>query len=87
LSVTARVYVTPKRGVLDPQGKAVANALHALGFAEVDDVRIGKYREIRLAGSAGDASARVRDMCEKLLANQVIEDFRFEIGENGVKPR
>ena len=84
--MTAKVYVTPKRGVLDPQGKAVANALHALGFAEVDDVRIGKYMEIRLAGP-GDASARVRDMCEKLLANQVIEDFRFEIGEDGVKPR
>jgi phosphoribosylformylglycinamidine synthase len=83
----ARVYVTPKRGVLDPQGKAVANALHALGFAEVDDVRIGKYVEIHLGGSVEDASTRVRDMCEKLLANQVIEDFRFEISDNGAKPR
>jgi phosphoribosylformylglycinamidine synthase PurS subunit len=83
----AKVYVTPKRGVLDPQGKAVANALHALGFAEVDDVRIGKYVEIRLGGSRDDLSARVRAMCEKLLANQVIEDFRFEIGEDGTKPR
>jgi phosphoribosylformylglycinamidine synthase PurS subunit len=83
----AKVYVTPKRGVLDPQGKAVANALHALGFAEVDDVRIGKYVEIRLDGSLDDASARVRDMCERLLANQVIEDFRFEIGDDGAKPR
>jgi phosphoribosylformylglycinamidine synthase len=83
----AKVYVTPKRGVLDPQGKAVANALHALGFAEVDDVRIGKYVEIRLGGSLDGASARVRDMCERLLANQVIEDFRFEIGDDGTKPR
>ena len=83
----AKVYVTPKRGVLDPQGKAVANALHALGFAEVDDVRIGKYVEIRLGGSRDDVSGRVREMCEKLLANQVIEDFRFEIGEDGTKPR
>ena len=83
----AKVYVTPKRGVLDPQGKAVANALQALGFAEVDDVRIGKYVEIRLGGSHDDVSARVRDMCEKLLANQVIEDFRFEIGDDGTEPR
>jgi phosphoribosylformylglycinamidine synthase subunit PurS len=87
LTMMAKVYVTPKRGVLDPQGKAVANALHTLGFAEVDDVRIGKYVEIRLGGSLDDASARVRDMCEKLLANQVIEDFRFEIGDDGAKPR
>ena len=87
MTMMAKVYVTPKRGVLDPQGKAVANALHALGFAEVDDVRIGKYMEIRLVGSLDDASARVRDMCEKLLANQVIEDFRFEIGDGGAKPR
>jgi phosphoribosylformylglycinamidine synthase len=83
----AKVYVTPKRGVLDPQGKAVANALHALGFAEVGDVRIGKYVEIRLGDSREDLSARVREMCEKLLANQVIEDFRFEIGEDGTKPK
>jgi phosphoribosylformylglycinamidine synthase len=87
LTLKARVYVTPKRGVLDPQGKAVANALHAMGFAEVDDVRIGKYVEIRLGDSSGDVSTRVRDMCEKLLANQVIEDFRFEIGDDGAKPR
>lgn len=87
MTLTAKVYVTPKRGVLDPQGKAVANALHALGFAEVDDVRIGKYVEIRLGGSPSDVSARVRDICEKLLANQVIEDFRFEIGDDGAKPR
>jgi phosphoribosylformylglycinamidine synthase subunit PurS len=83
----AKVYVTPKRGVLDPQGKAVASALHSLGFAEVDDVRIGKYVEIRLGGARDAASTRVREMCEKLLANQVIEDFRFEIGDDGAKSR
>jgi phosphoribosylformylglycinamidine synthase len=78
----AKVYVTPKRGVLDPQGKAVEHALRALGFGEVGDVRIGKYMEIRLDdGSREEASARVREMCEKLLANQVIEDFRFEVVE------
>ena len=78
--MVAKVYVTPKRGVLDPQGNAVAQALHSLGFGEVGDVRIGKYMEIRLQkGSHEKASARVREMCEKLLANQVIEDFRFEV--------
>ncbi|MGH7823151.1 MAG: phosphoribosylformylglycinamidine synthase subunit PurS [Candidatus Binatia bacterium] len=78
----ARVYVTPKRGVLDPQGKAVAHSLHALGFEEVDDVRIGKYLEVRLGRtSRAQAESRVREMCERLLANQVIEDFRFELAE------
>ena len=78
----AKVYVTPKRGVLDPQGKAVAQALHALGFDEVGDVRIGKYMEIRLDGESADAAGeRVREMCRKLLANGVIEDFRFEIAD------
>jgi phosphoribosylformylglycinamidine synthase subunit PurS len=83
-----KVYVTPKRGVLDPQGKAVAHALHSLGFEEVGDVRIGKYMEIHLGGaSAEEATRRVREMCEKLLANQVIEDFRFEIAADGATPR
>jgi phosphoribosylformylglycinamidine synthase len=80
----ARVYVTPKRGVLDPQGKAVAQSLHTLGFEEVSDVRIGKYVEVRLSqGNRSHADARVREMCERLLANQVIEDFRFEIVDEG----
>jgi phosphoribosylformylglycinamidine synthase subunit PurS len=82
--VKARVYVTPKRGVLDPQGKAVASGLHSLGFGEVEDVRIGKYMEVKLAAATtrSDAEKRVREMCEKLLANQVIEDFRFELDES-----
>jgi phosphoribosylformylglycinamidine synthase len=76
----AKVYVTPKRGVLDPQGKAVASSLHALGFDEVAEVRIGKYMEIRLAGgSKEDAERRLGEMCSKLLANGVIEDFRFDL--------
>ena len=80
--VLARVYVTPKRGVLDPQGKAVAQSLHALGFDEVGDVRIGKYMEVRMeVGSPEEAEDRVREMCRKLLANAVIEDFRFELDE------
>jgi len=76
----ARVYVTPKDGVLDPQGKAVQQSLQALGYPEVGEVRIGKYMELELADvSHESAETRVREMCERLLANQVIEDFRFEI--------
>jgi phosphoribosylformylglycinamidine synthase len=76
----AKVYVTLKTGVLDPQGKAVEQALHALGFKEVGDVRIGKYLEIALNGATReDAEKRVREMCEKLLANLIIEDYRLEI--------
>ena len=80
----ARVYVTPKRGILDPQGKAVQHSLHALGFPEVGDVRVGKYIELRLKDAGRDAAgARVREMCERLLANGVIEDFRVELAEDG----
>lgn len=78
----ARVFITPKKGVLDPQGRAISSSLHALGFDEVGDVRMGKYLEIRLSPAAhGDPADRVRAMCERLLANGVIEDFRFEIDE------
>jgi phosphoribosylformylglycinamidine synthase subunit PurS len=80
--ILARVYVTPKRGILDPQGKAVQHSLHALGFAEVQDVKVGKYIELRLRDVSRDAAtARVRAMCERLLANGVIEDFRVELAE------
>lgn len=76
----ARVYVTPKTGVLDPQGKAVQHSLHALGYPEVAEVRIGKYLEVHLAEvSRESAEVRLREMCERLLANRVIEDYRFEI--------
>jgi len=78
----ARVYVTPKDGILDPQGQAVRQSLHALGYPEVGDVRIGKYLELRLADvSRESADRRVREMCDRLLANQIIEDARFEIEE------
>ena len=78
----ARVFVTPKDGILDPQGQAVQRSLHALGYPEVGDVRIGKYLELRLADvSRESADRRVREMCDRLLANQVIEDARFEIEE------
>jgi len=78
----ARVTVTPKRGILDPQGKAVQQSLHALGFPEVGDVLVGKFVELRLRDVDRNAAmARVRAMCEQLLANGVIEDFRIEIAE------
>jgi phosphoribosylformylglycinamidine synthase subunit PurS len=75
----ARVYVTLKSGVLDPQGQAVARALGRLGFAEVKDARIGKFIEMQLADDVKDVDAHVKQMCEKLLANTVIEEYRFEI--------
>lgn len=78
----ARVYVTYKSGVLDPQGKAVRGGLGSLGFAEVADVRQGKYFEIRLEEKdTAKARARVEEMCKRLLANPVMEDFRIEIDE------
>ena len=75
----ANVYVTLKREVLDPQGDAVRKALGSLGF-EVPNVRVGKLIEIELAArDNAKAQEELRAMCEKLLANPVIEDFRFEI--------
>ena len=77
-----RIFVCLKEGVLDPQGKAVERSLHSLGYQEVRDVRVGKYIEISLdAPSRQAAEARIREMCDKLLANPVIEDYRFEIQE------
>ncbi len=76
----ARVFVTLKPTVNDPQGLTIKGALHSLGFADVDSVRAGKYMEIALnAASKKEAEAQVKEMCRKLLANPVIEDFRFEI--------
>lgn len=76
----AKVHITLKKGVLDPQGKAIGNALNALGFAGVGDVRQGKFIEIELAESdASRARETLRQMCEKLLANTVIENYAIEI--------
>ncbi len=72
-----RVYVTPKNGVLDPQGKAIHHALEALGFSGVNDVRQGKYIELDLAD--GTSPSDIDDMCRKLLANTVIENYRVEL--------
>jgi len=77
--VKARVFVTLKSGVLDPQGQAVQKTLGRLGFAEVQDVRIGKYVVIELDESdPARARERVNQMCERLIANTVIEDYHVE---------
>ena len=76
----ARVHITLREGVLDPQGEAVRHALGALGFDGVNGVRQGKVIELDLADQdAAAAQARVQDMCEKLLANTVIENYSVEI--------
>lgn len=76
----AKVYITLKNGVLDPQGKAVAGALANLGFSEVADVRQGKFVEIELKErDKVKASEQVKLMCEKLLANTVIENYQFDL--------
>ncbi|HKT38185.1 MAG TPA: phosphoribosylformylglycinamidine synthase subunit PurS [Ktedonobacterales bacterium] len=76
----ARVEVTLKPVVLDPQGDAVLHGLHQLGFSDVARVRVGKYLELSLAAaSLADAEAMVREMCDRLLANPVIESYSFTV--------
>jgi phosphoribosylformylglycinamidine synthase PurS subunit len=76
----AKVYVTLKKGVLDPQGKAVQHSLVSLGYDGVEDVRLGKYVEVKLKETDKEkAKTAVKEMCEKLLANTVIEDYSFDI--------
>ena len=78
----AKIYVTLKDSVLDPQGKTVAHALHALHYENVTDVRIGKYMEVRLvADSATHAKELVGGMCNELLTNPVIEKYSFDLVE------
>jgi phosphoribosylformylglycinamidine synthase subunit PurS len=76
----ARIFVTLKNGVLDPQGKAIGHALNGLGFGAVGEVRQGKVIDIDLAETSPDkARASLKDMCEKLLANTVIEKYEIEL--------
>ena len=76
----AKVYVTLKKSVLDPQGKAVEHALSSMGFGDVKDVRVGKFIELDLgATDKAQAEKKIKTMCEKLLANTVIEDFKYEL--------
>ena len=76
----AKIHVTLKQGILDPQGKAIEHALETLGFKSAGNVRVGKYVELDLAEKdKAKAEAEVRAMCEKLLANTIIEEYRFEL--------
>ena len=72
------LHIVPRRGLLDPQGKAVADALHSLGFKSVGEVHVGRHLVLEVsAGNAADAEKDVRAMCERLLANPVTEDFEI----------
>lgn len=78
----ARILISLKKVVLDPQGQTVQNALQALGFHEVDGVRVGKAISLSLeADDLDGARSRVQEMCERLLANPVIEEFKVEVSE------
>ena len=80
MTFLARIYVTLRPTVNDPQGLTIRGALHSLGFGEVDSVRAGKYMELRLEAKDKKAAEKQVDaMCDKLLANPVIEEYRFEI--------
>ena len=81
----AIVHVSLKPGVLDVQGKAVGSALKSLGYEPVADVRQGKYFTFDVGGDRASAERQVDEMCRKLLANTVIEDYRFELVEDGAK--
>ena len=76
----AKIYITLKKDVLDPQGSVIANSLKSLGFDKIEDVRQGKYIEIKLnTKNKETANKQLNEMCEKLLANLVIEDYKVEI--------
>lgn len=80
----ARVFVTLKPSVFDPQGSTIAEALHSLGYDAVQDVRQGKYFELELAVDSAEQATRLADeVSEKLLANPVIESYRIELAEDG----
>ena len=80
----ARVFVTLKPSILDPQGKTILGALHALGYGAVEEVRQGKFFEIDVAaGSAGEARSLAAEMADRLLANPVIESYRVEVEDPG----
>ena len=76
----AKIHVTLKQGILDPQGKAIEHALDSLGFKNAANVRVGKYMELDVKETdKTKAEAQVKSMCEKLLANTIIEEYRYEL--------
>jgi phosphoribosylformylglycinamidine synthase subunit PurS len=81
-----KVFITPRKGILDPQGRTVAGALQSLGFTGVAGVHVGRYILIDInASSAAEAEAAVKQMCDRLLANPNIEDYRCEV-DSSVEP-
>ncbi|MFQ5707134.1 MAG: phosphoribosylformylglycinamidine synthase subunit PurS [bacterium] len=84
--LVAKIHVTLKSGILDPQGKTVHHALENLGFENIDEVRMGKYIQLKFGTvSWQEAELLTAKACEQLLANPVIEDYSFELVENGAK--
>ncbi len=78
----AKIHVTLKKSVLDPQGKTVLHALESLGFKNAKDLRVGKYFELSVdAANTGDAEKKIKEMCDKVLINPVIEEYGFELSE------
>ncbi|MCM3723488.1 phosphoribosylformylglycinamidine synthase subunit PurS [Solibacillus isronensis] len=76
-----KIYVTLKESILDPQGSAVQGSLQKIGYSEVSDVRIGKYLEVTIEDTDRDINTIVKEMCEKVLTNTVIEKYRYEVEE------
>jgi phosphoribosylformylglycinamidine synthase subunit PurS len=80
VAMKARIIITPKKAVLDPQGKSVQNALEQMGYQGIGAVHVGKYLEIELAGVDKDGwRKQIDEACHKILSNPVIEDYKFEI--------
>ena len=77
----AKIIITPKKAVLDPQGKTVQNALEHMGYTGIGAVHVGKYLEIELGGDKEAARKQIDEACHKFLSNPVIEDYRFEMVE------
>jgi phosphoribosylformylglycinamidine synthase len=83
-SLQARVEVTLKPGIRDPQGQAIENAMAGLGFAGFSGVRVGKSITFRVEGPRAEAERKVAEICDRLLANPVIEQFHYHIEEDGI---
>jgi phosphoribosylformylglycinamidine synthase subunit PurS len=77
--IKAKITVTPKKAVLDPQGKTVQNALEHMGYKGIKAVHVGKYLEIELEGEMENVRRQIDEACHKLLSNPVIEDYHFEL--------
>ncbi len=87
MNYLAKVHVTLKPLVNDPPGLTIQGSLHSLGFSSVKSVRMGKYLEINIeAGGKAEAEAQVKEMCQRLLANPVIEDYRFDVEQVSTSP-